>query len=39
MMASSTNDPDSFISAICAAATVAIATWVNCVKYNTPSGC
>ncbi|SKW39611.1 Uncharacterised protein [Mycobacteroides abscessus subsp. massiliense] len=26
-------------SAICAVAKVAIATWVNCVRYSTPSGC
>ena len=34
----STNAPCSRISATCAAATVAIATWVNCVRYSTPSG-
>ncbi|CAG7336418.1 hypothetical protein PICSAR65_03599 [Mycobacterium avium subsp. paratuberculosis] len=37
-IASSTKAPCSRISATCAAATVAIATWVNCVRYSTPSG-
>ena len=38
-IAPSTNAPCSRISATWAAATVAIATWVNCVRYSTPSGC
>ena len=37
-IAPSTNAPCSRISATCAAATVAMATWVNCVRYSTPSG-